>query len=235
MVLAKGGIDHIFIETSGVSDPSPVLETFTATDLAFSTHIHALVLVADVLNFADSSATFSDLVRAQLLGCDMVLLSKVDLAGEDQISGIEEQLQHMCTAQGSSVPIIRMKHGEVPISLILGVEPQQQHRSKHPDSSQTPVHAGFEAVVFESDLPFDPEAFEEYVGSQLIKHVVRAKGTIWLDGIPRTVIFHLVGTRTNPFETVSSKAAPTGSRLVMIGQNIDKPKLQRELEALTMS
>ena len=87
-------------------------------------------------------------------------------------------------------------------------------------------------MVFESDRPFDAAQFESFIENSLPVSVVRAKGTLWLEGVPRGVIFHLVGRRTNPFETVTAKTQPIDSRLVLIGRGIDQIQLKSDLEGL---
>mmetsp|Transcript_5763 Transcript_5763/g.10308 ORF Transcript_5763/g.10308 Transcript_5763/m.10308 type:complete len:416 (+) Transcript_5763:63-1310(+) len=74
------------------------------------------------------------------------------------------------------------------------------------------------SFVYQVDRPFDPLKFEEWIDAGgPPRSICRAKGLLWMQGIPRTVIFQLAGSRTNPFETAGSEE-PTGSKLVFIGE-----------------
>lgn len=93
------------------------------------------------------------------------------------------------------------------------------------------------SFVYEADRPFDPLKFEDWIDAGgPPQSIVRAKGLIWMRGIPRLVIFQLSGSRTNPFETIGDKKAPSRSTLVFIGQasairDGDREKVTSALDA----
>lgn len=75
------------------------------------------------------------------------------------------------------------------------------------------------SFVYTASKPFDPLKFEEWVESTgPPRSICRAKGLIWMRGIPEVVVFQLAGSRTNPFETLPGPEPPTSSRIVFIGE-----------------
>ena len=87
---------------------------------------------------------------------------------------------------------------------------------------------GFEAASFAIDRPLEAEKFQHFLEG-LSPEVFRAKGVLWIEGSDRRYLFHLVGQRFTLDET--PPARPTGNRLVLIGRNLDRGRLQRQLEA----
>lgn len=81
------------------------------------------------------------------------------------------------------------------------------------------LRAGVRSFVYTADRPFDPLRFEAWIeAGGPPRSICRAKGLLWVRGVPRPVIFQLAGARTNPFETLDSDLPPTSSRLIFIGE-----------------
>ena len=75
-------------------------------------------------------------------------------------------------------------------------------------------------------------ACQDYMQHELPASIIRAKGLLWFEGIPRTVIFQMSGRRTNPFETVETLSQPTDSSLVLFGKDFDAAAIKLQLDAL---
>lgn len=74
------------------------------------------------------------------------------------------------------------------------------------------------SFTYTATRPFDPLKFEAWVeAGGPPASICRAKGLLWMRGVPRHVVFQLAGSRTNPFETVPGGAPPSASRIVFIG------------------
>eukprot|EP00435_Cladocopium_sp_Y103_P061395 s102_g23.t1 len=150
--------------------------------------------------------------------------------------------------------IIRCEHGAVDLALISSLEDQEklkgQTEQKAPaikkrrlqdneklNSHRSGLRATAASFVYSADRPFDPLRFEEWIeAGGPPKSICRAKGLLWMQGIPRHVIFQLSGCRTNPFETVPAGGSPSSSRLVFIGaasalKDGDEEKVRRALDA----
>lgn len=99
------------------------------------------------------------------------------------------------------------------------------HKPAHGDLLRARAHT----FAYKAERPFNPLKFEEWVeGGGIPKSICRAKGLLWMHGIPCHVVFQLVGSRTNPFETVAGGGVPAESRLVFIG---DRSSMQAGDEA----
>jgi len=89
----------------------------------------------------------------------------------------------------------------------------------------------FSTYAYSAQRPFSASAFEDFAQSGIPSNIIRAKGLLWLDCVPRTVIFQMSGRRTNPFETVESQSPPCKSQLVLIGRNLEHKDVQEEIRA----
>ncbi|CAE7458568.1 yciC [Symbiodinium natans] len=242
-------LDLIVIETSGLCDPGPVLDTLSQLDdLAFSLHLDTVVTVVDASHFNESTCLpkaaeelgVQSTASQQLKYCDLILLNKCDLLGgvaSAAADRAEESLQKLLGAQSTAAPrIIRAAHAEVDLALLTSWDdqdardtagdvaeaaPTKRRRVSEKlvvDRSQPHVYRQSAAsFVYMASRPFDPLLFEEWIEEGLPRSICRAKGLLWMRGVPRHVIFQLSGNRTNPFETVTGGGTPTSSRLVFIG------------------
>lgn len=249
-------LDLIIIETSGLCDPGPVLDTLSQLeDLAFSLHLDTVITVVDASHFNESTSlpkSAEDLglqgtASQQLKYCDLILLNKCDLLGgiaSPAADAAEASLRRLMQKQSTVLPrILRSAHAQVDLALLCS---PGQHAPRHPAppppaiprpgkrrrlrmKQPTPQRNCTEAArqphlrqnaasfVYTANRPFDPLRFEEWIEEGPPNGVCRAKGLLWMSGVPRHVIFQLSGNRTNPFETVAAGGPPTSSRLVFIG------------------
>jgi G3E family GTPase len=137
--LAKEGrFDYLLIESTGISEPLPVAETFTFRDeneqsLADIARLDTMVTVVDGMNFLldyqaaeslasrgetlgeDDERSITDLLIEQIEFADVILISKIDL-----ISSCErEELMAILERLNAQAEIIPMVMGEVPLNKIL--------------------------------------------------------------------------------------------------------------------
>ena len=229
-------IDYLVVESSGVADPLPIVLTFLRPELRALVRIDSIVAVADAENFSlDLFA--SKPAHNQLSYADVILLNKCDLVDEDRLHSVERKIRDVT----ERARIVHTTRCRVPLPLILGVERFQSdryltaltdpvsggHRHRH-DQATRPhlVDDGFEAVSFEADRPFAADKFQSFL-EQLPDDVFRAKGVLWIDESDHRYIFHLVGKRFTLDE--SGRSSPMRNRLVLIGRNLNRARLRREL------
>src|SRR5215831_16623338 len=83
---------RIVIETSGLADPSPILQTF-ATDRALGGvfHVEALVTVVDVVTGGET-LQWSAEARKQAILADRLVITKTDIAGEGASASLTSRL-----------------------------------------------------------------------------------------------------------------------------------------------
>jgi G3E family GTPase len=99
------------------------------------------------------------------------------------------------------------------------VSPKVSFCSKYGAHGAKALRSLASSFVYRANRPFDALKFEDWLeAGGPPRSIVRAKGLVWMSGVPRLVIFQLSGSRTNPFETVDNNELPTCSTVVFIGQ-----------------
>ncbi len=211
--LAKEGrFDNLVIESTGISEPLPVAETFTFADeegqsLAEVATLDTMVTVVDGYNFLrdyDSSdsiqsrgeslgeedeRTVVDLLVDQIEFCDVLILNKTDLINE------EEKARLMATLHSLNprANIITSEFGRVPLSRVLNTglfdfdaAAQAPGWLKELRGEHTPEteEYGIRNFVFRARRPFHPMRFFEVITHHM-QGVVRSKGYFWLATRPR--------------------------------------------------
>jgi G3E family GTPase len=207
--LAKEGrFDYLLIESTGVSEPLPVAETFTFTDaegasLAEVARLDTLVTVIDCKNFISDFTSLDDLAdRDQALSKDdqrgvvdllvdqvefanVIVLNKCDLASEEEILKIEGRVKHL----NPGARIIRSSFGKVPLNQILDTKLfSENDAAMHPGwlkelrGEHTPEteEYGISSFVYKVSRPFHPERFFKFIQSEAWESVIRSKGYMWV-------------------------------------------------------
>jgi G3E family GTPase len=115
LVRRKGGFDGILIETSGLADPAPVVQTFFIDDLIRQhTRLDSVICVADAYHL---QARLSDSREAaeQLAQADIVLLNKTDLVDMAGLAAIQQEIRHI-NPTAELLPSVRCA---VPLATLL--------------------------------------------------------------------------------------------------------------------
>jgi G3E family GTPase len=208
--LAKEGrFDHILIESTGISEPLPVAETFTFEDesgtrLGDLARLDTLVTVVDAVNFLpdfeseedlrarrvalgdEDERTLSDLLIEQVEFADVLVLSKLDLVTEQDAERLEGLLRHLNTR----ARIVRAAQGKVPLDLLLGTgsfdfeaaarAPGWLAELRGEHVPETEEY-GIQSFVYRSRVPFHPARFWRLLSSSdTWSGVLRSKGFLWL-------------------------------------------------------
>ena len=234
VLLARDDIklDRLIIETSGLADPAPVLQTFLAdAELLTRVELESVVTLVDAAN--RQRQLDDDMAREQIAFADLIVLNKVDLLDTDALEPLERDLR----AINPVAAIIRTNHSEVAAETLLGVprfslphvlaiEPgilEGEHDHEH-DTSIT-------SCAVETSYPLDPDLFHRWV-NQLVQrkgqYIMRMKGVLNFQGEARQFYFHSVhmlldakpGKRWPSTETRQS-------RFVFIGRHLDSAVLPR--------
>jgi len=202
----EGRFDHLVIESTGVSEPMPVAETFTFTDeegrsLGDIAAIDTMVTVVDGYNFLrDYSSLDSLLERKQAVGeedertivdllidqidfANVIVINKMDLLTEAQ----RKQVHAMVRALNPQAIIYETENSEVPLSAILhtGLYDQAaaEKREGWLDSliEHTPetIEYGITNFIYSRRRPFHPQRFYELLQYEW-PGVIRSKGIFWL-------------------------------------------------------
>ncbi|XWN33037.1 MAG: GTP-binding protein [Devosia sp.] len=174
--------EHIVIETSGVSKPVAVVETFANPSVQTLVDVQNLITVLDADLVVDDEASFGTLAFDQIVTADLVVINKTDLVSPPQLSALKAKVQGM-------VPRARLwdtTFGVVPLDLIFGApslraqpggaEPHGHHNGHaHGDHETT-----FEAWSFRSQKAWSFNALQRAM-EHLPLGIYRAKGLVKLD------------------------------------------------------
>lgn len=205
----EGRFDYILIESTGISEPIPVAQTFSyideesGIDLTKFARLDCMVTVVDAYRFwkdfgsgdtlldrAEASGDNDDrdvvdLLIDQIETCDVLLLNKCDLVGEEELNRLEGLLRKL----QPSAACIRIVNGQVKPSLIMntglfdfekasmsaGWIQELEKESHTPETEEY----GISSFVYRKRAPFHPERLAEMM-SDWPEEVVRAKGLVWL-------------------------------------------------------
>jgi G3E family GTPase len=105
------------IETTGLADPAPVMQTLmTDTMLQAQYRLDCVVTLVDAVNALHQLDTMSEPVKQAALA-DRIVITKSDLARHDQIEAVEQRLQ----ALNPQAPIRRAIEGEIELAFLVDV------------------------------------------------------------------------------------------------------------------
>ena len=210
----EGKYDYLVIESTGISEPLPVAETFTFADedgksLSEISRLDSMVTVVDALNFLkdydeakflnevgeslgeEDERSVADLLVEQVEFADILLISKTDLVSEQELARLKSILQTLNT-EAIQIPI---EHGKVPLDKVLNTgrfsfERAQQSPGwlKEMRGEHVPEteEFGISSFSYEARRPFDPQKFYDFIHSKDIAgKLIRSKGFFWLATRPQ--------------------------------------------------
>src|SRR5215469_13980932 len=223
---ARGAVpsfQRVIIETSGLADPGPLLQTF-ASDRALGQefHLQALIAVTDAPNGLRNLASAPE-AREQIALADRIVLTKTDLA--DPAPLLAE------VAGLTAAPVERAVNGTLEPAFLL--DERLDLPLRIPDHDHDHAHShGIDSFVIRFDKPLHWPAFEQAMavltalrGADLL----RVKGIVAVEGAKGPVVVHAVQhTAHRPIELQAWPDSDNRSRLVFITRGIGK----RDVEAL---
>ncbi len=114
LVKRRGEFDHVVIETTGVANPGPVIQTFIANeDIAEAFELDAVVTLVDAKHL--DKHFDSKECKAQIAFADIVVLNKLDLVSEDEALATERRIRGL----NSQAVLLQTKRSCVELSQIL--------------------------------------------------------------------------------------------------------------------
>ena len=212
--LAKEGrFDYLVIESTGISEPLPVAETFTFADedgvsLSDVADLDTMVTVVDAVNFLndydeakylqdtgeslgeEDERSVADLLVDQVEFADVILISKTDLVSASDI----ERLTAILKTLNTDANIVPIAHGQVNIDDVLSTglfdfERAQQAPGwlKEMRGEHVPEteEYGIGSFTYEARRPFHPQKFHQFLHStDKYGKLIRSKGYFWLASRP---------------------------------------------------
>ncbi|WP_028469086.1 zinc metallochaperone GTPase ZigA [Neptunomonas japonica] len=208
-----GKFDYLVIESTGISEPLPVAETFTFADengvsLSDVAMLDTMVTVVDAVNFLkdydeakylqesgeslgeEDERSVADLLVDQIEFSDVLLISKTDLVKEPEV----ERLKAILKTLNTHARIVPIAHGQVAIEEVLNTglfdfERAQQAPGwlKEMRGEHVPEteEYGISSFSYAAHRPFHPEKFYQFLhDTQKFGKLIRSKGYFWLASRP---------------------------------------------------
>lgn len=222
---ARGGFDHLVIETTGVADPLAVSWTLERGGLREGYRVDAIVVVVDAATVDRALGEGHD-AELQIERADVLLLSKLELA-----TTTADALRERLRAMNPSARIVDGPRDATPWPALLDAELPETRR---PVAASPAHHHGpeWETWVLHPDGIVSDEALERFLRT-LPAAVFRAKGLLQTDATPPWLEVHAVGGRYE-MEPITPPPAGTRSVLICIGRTLDRAALDTAAAALRL-
>ena len=213
--LAKEGrFDYLVIESTGISEPLPVAETFTFADengvaLSDIADLDTMVTVVDAVNFLkdydaakylqdtgeslgeEDDRSVADLLVDQVEFADLILISKTDLASASDIDRLTAILKILNT----HAKIYPIANGKVDINEVLNTGLFNFERAQQAPGWMKEMRGehlpetqeyGIASFCYEARRPFHPDRFHDFLhGTEQFGKLIRPKGYFWLATRPQ--------------------------------------------------
>ncbi|CAN4086453.1 unnamed protein product [Withania somnifera] len=119
----KGKFDHIVIETTGLANPAPIIQTFYAEDQVFNdVKLDGVVTLVDSkhvgfhLDETKPKGVVNEAVE-QIAYADRIIINKIDLVGESEVSSLIQRIRNI----NSMAHLKRTQFGKVDLDYVLGI------------------------------------------------------------------------------------------------------------------
>lgn len=232
----RNKFDHLVIETTGLADPAPVIQTFFVDeDMREKLELDAVVTVVDakhILQHWDA-----DEAQEQIAFADVILLNKTDLVSETDLVELEKRIRSM----NAIAKVYRTQNADLAMDALLGVkafdleraleiEPgflEEEHDHEH-DETVT-------SIAFVESGQLDGDKLNQWL-SKLLQiqgpDIFRMKGILNIAGEDNRFVFqgvHMLfeGKPDRPWKENETRK----NELVFIGRNLDEAQLKADFLA----
>ena len=206
--------DYLVIESTGISEPLPVAETFTfadenGTSLSDVADLDTMVTVVDAVNFLkdydeamyltdkgeslgeEDERSVADLLVDQIEFADVILISKTDLVSSEEVSRLNAIIKTLNT----DAKVIPISNGEVDVNEVLNTgkfdfEKAQQSpgwlKEMRGEHIPETEEYGISSFSYEARRPFHPAKFHSFLhNTNQFGKLIRSKGFFWLASRPQ--------------------------------------------------
>lgn len=210
--------DYLLIESTGISEPVPVAQTFSFVDdeneidLSRFSYIDTMVTVVDAYNFFEDFGspetlkdrelsniegdyrTIVDLITDQIEFANVIVLNKSDLVEDEQL----KILKGIIFKLNSNAKIITTSFSRIEPKEILNTKlfdfEEAEKNSAWIDELKKNKHTpeteeyGISSFVYKTKKPFDPKRFWKYLQENFNGNIIRSKGLFWLASRPNQAL-----------------------------------------------
>jgi G3E family GTPase len=214
----EGRFDYLLIESTGISEPIPVAQTFSfvdeeqGIDLSKFSYIDTMVTVVDCFNFFNDFGTnellvdrkltdmegdyrtIVNLLTDQIEFANVIILNKTDLVDVKTVGLLKASIQKL----NPGAKILTSDFGKVEPKEILNTKLFDFEEAQSSAGWQKELEGGgytpeteeygISSFVFRNQKPFHPERFWKYLNEDYPSGVIRAKGLFWLASRPNDAI-----------------------------------------------
>jgi cobalamin biosynthesis protein CobW len=253
-ILAREGVEHIVIETSGLALPKPLVQAFHWPAIKNRVTVDGVVVVVDGAALADGRVAHDldalaeqrvadtalshddpveEVFEDQLACADLVVLNKRDLIDAE---GLARAQAAIAEALPRSVKVITAAGGKVDQKLLLGLgigtEDDIANRRTHHDDEEDHDHEDFDSFVVALKEIADPAALAARVTALAADFdVLRVKGFAAVTDKPMRLQLQAVGARvTHQYDRPWTTDEARRGQLVVIGlKGLDRAAITRAL------
>ena len=206
---SENRFDYLIIESTGISEPIPVAQTFSfesedgTIDLSKFSYVDTMVTVVDSYNFLkDFSSpeyltdrdltdidgddrTIVNLLTDQVEFANVILLNKVDLVSTSELKLLSEIIHKL----NPEAKLIKTNHSKVDLDEVMNTNMFDFEKAeasagwiKELENEHIPEteEYGIGSFVFRSKLPFHPDRFLSFVTENFPTNIIRSKGLFWI-------------------------------------------------------
>ncbi|MCH2081849.1 MAG: GTP-binding protein [Saprospiraceae bacterium] len=224
--------DRLVIETTGVADPTSIIQTFLGNRMVEKVFdLQQVICLADAA-YVVENINATDEARRQLVSADVVLLNKCDQVTAAEVEQLVQTLKNI----HPTATLFVGQNGMFPIDEIMEVKPFHDERTNH-IASEVPNgehrHNDITTFTLTFDRPFnlDSLAYDLVKLARLYRHqVYRIKGIIAVDRTPTRVVIQSV--RDSFVLTDGPLWEPSSERIshiVFIGKDVKREVIERML------
>jgi len=237
-------LDGIIIETTGMADPAPVAQTFFVDeDVADFARLDGIVTLVDAkhveqhLDEEKPEGAENESVE-QLAFADRVLLNKIDLVSEEDLTRIEKRIKSI----NSFTPIFRTQQSLISVENVLDIRGFDLKRTLEMDPEFLNIDNEHEhddtvsslSIIEDGDVDF--ELVQCWVRKLLTENAVdiyRMKGVISIADVNEKFVYQAVHMIFNGHfdDECWKEGEKRQSKLVFIGKNLNHEELKSGFEA----
>lgn len=205
--------DYLIIESTGISEPIPVAQTFSYVDEAMNidlskfSRLDTMVTVVDCFNFkkdfgtsellidrewvddAADQRTIVNLLTDQIEFANVIILNKTDLVSDNDLKllkAVIRKLNPLAKQVESSFSKVDLK--EILNTGLFDFDTASQGagwiQELNAEHEPETEEYGISSTVFRSSMPFHPERLWAYLNQEFPPNVIRTKGLFWLAAMP---------------------------------------------------
>ncbi|MEM1370373.1 MAG: GTP-binding protein [Cyanobacteria bacterium P01_H01_bin.15] len=234
----RNKFDHLVIETTGLAEPAPVIQTFFVDDEVESkTRLDAVVTVVDAQHIQQHWD--EEEAMEQIAFADVILLNKIDLVTEEELATLEERIREM----NAIAKVHRTLDTNIDMHELLGVGAFNLDNTLKIDPNflettyKHNITVNSMALLESGEL--DSQKLDAWIGELLRDHgpdIFRMKGILNLSGSDNRYVFQGVhmsfeARQDRPWEPDESRK----NQLVFIGRNLEQLNLKERFRNCLVS